>query len=52
MLKLGIESGDQDVLDQLNKGIDLSTVSAVLKSLKKAGIAAYCYFLFGTPLGN
>jgi hypothetical protein len=49
MLKLGIESGDQDVLDQLNKGIDLSTVSAVLKSLKKAGIAAYCYFLFGTP---
>ena len=49
MLKLGIESGDQDVLDQLNKGIDLPTASAVLKSLKKAGIATYCYFLFGTP---
>jgi hypothetical protein len=49
MLKLGIESGDQKVLDQLNKGIDLPTVSAVLKSLKKAGIATYCYFLFGTP---
>ena len=49
MLKLGIESGDQEVLDRLNKGIDLPTASAVLKSLKKAGIATYCYFLFGTP---
>jgi hypothetical protein len=49
MLKLGIESGDQEVLDQLNKGIDLSTASAVLRTLKKAGIASYCYLLFGTP---
>jgi hypothetical protein len=49
MLKLGIESGDQEVLDQLNKGIDLPTASAVLKSLKRAGIVTYCYFLFGTP---
>jgi hypothetical protein len=49
MLKLGIESGDQKVLDRLNKGIDLPTASAVLKTLKKAGIATYCYFLFGTP---
>ena len=49
MLKLGIESGDQMVLDQLNKGIDLPTASAALKTLKKSGIATYCYFLFGTP---
>jgi radical SAM superfamily enzyme YgiQ (UPF0313 family) len=49
MLKLGIESGDQAVLDRLNKGIDLPTVSAALSALKKAGIASYCYFLFGTP---
>lgn len=49
MLKLGIESGDQEVLDQLNKGIDLPTTSAALKALKKEGIATYCYFLFGTP---
>ena len=49
MLKLGIESGDQDVLDQLDKGIDLPMASAVLKTLKRANIATYCYFLFGTP---
>ncbi|MCK7468418.1 MAG: radical SAM protein [Desulfosudis oleivorans] len=49
MLKLGIESGDQAVLDRLNKGIDLNEASDALRSLKKAGIATYCYFLFGTP---
>jgi len=52
MLKLGIESGDQEVLDQLGKGINLPTASAALKALKKAGIATYCYFLFGTPPEN
>ncbi|HUN53543.1 MAG TPA: radical SAM protein [Smithella sp.] len=49
MLKLGIESGDQHVLDQLDKGIDLPTASSVLKTLKRANISTYCYFLFGTP---
>lgn len=52
MLKLGIESGDQHVLDQLDKGIDLQTTSAALKALKKSGIATYCYLLFGTPPEN
>ena len=49
MLKLGLESGDQDVLDRMHKGIDIETASAVLKTLKKAGIATYVYLLFGTP---
>ncbi len=49
MLKLGIESGDQRVLDELNKGIDLRTAAAALKSLRGAGIATYVYLLFGTP---
>ena len=49
MLKLGLESGDQGVLDRLNKGIDLKTASKVLTNLSKAGIAAYVYLLFGTP---
>jgi len=50
MLKLGLESGDQRVLDAMQKGIDLETASQVLKSLKKAGIATYLYLLFGTPV--
>jgi radical SAM superfamily enzyme YgiQ (UPF0313 family) len=49
MLKLGLESGDQGVLDKMRKGIDLETASRVLKNLKKANIAAYVYLLFGTP---
>ncbi len=49
MLKLGLESGDQRVLDDLQKGIDLKEASSVLKNLKKAGISTYIYLLFGTP---
>jgi hypothetical protein len=49
MLKLGLESGDQDVLDAMNKGIDLEMVSRALDCLKEAGIATYVYLLFGTP---
>jgi len=49
MLKLGLESGDQGVLNRLSKGIDLATASTVLLNLQKAGIATYVYLLFGTP---
>ena len=50
MLKLGIESGDQDVLDALHKGISVEMASVALKNLKKAGIDAYVYLIFGTPV--
>lgn len=49
MLKLGLESGDQDVLNRMNKGIELGVASRVLNALQDAGIAVYCYLLFGTP---
>jgi len=49
MLKLGLESGDQGVLDAMGKGADLETASEVLKALKGAGIGTYVYLLFGTP---
>jgi hypothetical protein len=49
MLKIGLESGDPQVLTALEKGIDLVTASRVLSNLKCAGIAAYVYLLFGTP---
>ncbi len=49
MLKLGLESGDQKVLDALDKGIRLETATTVLHNLKRAGIATYVYLLFGTP---
>lgn len=49
MLKLGIESGDQRVLDALQKGISLETAATVLKNLRRAGIGTYVYLIFGTP---
>lgn len=49
MLKLGLESGDQGVLDRLQKGLDLDLASRVLGNLRSAGIASYVYLLFGTP---
>jgi hypothetical protein len=52
MLKLGVESGDQDVLDALGKGIHIDTVSRALDTIHKAGIATYVYLLFGTPVEN
>lgn len=52
MLKLGLESGDQDVLHSMNKGINLELASRVLENLQEAGIATYVYLLFGTPAEN
>jgi hypothetical protein len=49
MLKLGVESGDQRVLDAMHKGNDVSVTSRVLKTLSQTGIAVYIYLLFGTP---
>jgi hypothetical protein len=49
MLMLGLESGDQGVLDRMQKGIDLTMTSRVLNNLHAAGIASYVYLLFGTP---
>jgi radical SAM superfamily enzyme YgiQ (UPF0313 family) len=49
MLKLGLESGDQGVLDHEQKGIDLQMASRALETLARCGIATYVYLLFGTP---
>jgi len=49
MLKLGLESGNQDVLDSMQKGIELGMVADALRALRVAGIATYVYLLFGTP---
>ncbi len=49
MLKLGVESGDQHLLDMTNKGASVEMASAVLRNLRRTGIAAYVYLLFGMP---
>ena len=49
MLQLGIESGDDEVLEALHKGITTQQIEQALRSIHSAGIAVYAYLLFGTP---
>ncbi|WP_319587471.1 radical SAM protein [uncultured Desulfobulbus sp.] len=49
LLKLGLESGSQAVLDAMCKGVRLDLIERVLTALQQAGIATYVYLLFGTP---
>jgi len=49
MLQLGLESGDQRVLDALGKGTNLDDIDRALDNLSRSGIGSYVYLLFGTP---
>jgi radical SAM superfamily enzyme YgiQ (UPF0313 family) len=49
MLQLGLESGDQKVLEAMGKGTELSMIGRILENLAGVGIATYIYVLFGTP---
>lgn len=49
MLKLGIESGSQDVLDKMNKGTKIDEISLTLKNLSKAE-SAHMFTCFSAHL--
>lgn len=46
---LGIESGNQGILNNAKKSLDLSVVKDSLLQLKQAGIKSYGFFIFGFP---
>jgi len=48
-VQLGLESGDQEVLDNMNKQADPEMYAAVVEKLLRHGINCSCYFLFGFP---
>jgi len=45
----GVESGDQEVLDTVKKGITLEQVEKVFKWTKEAGIDTRAYLMIGLP---
>ena len=45
----GIESGDQEMLNRVNKGITLEQVRETIRMTKKHGIRALGFFLIGSP---
>ena len=49
MISYGIESGSQEVLDQIQKGIKLDRVEQALRWTQEAGIRAKGLFMIGYP---
>ena len=48
-IHFGIESGNQEILELLKKGITLEEARAAFEAAKKAGIATLAYFMLGNP---
>jgi radical SAM superfamily enzyme YgiQ (UPF0313 family) len=48
-LVFGIESGDEDVLERINKKISLDMVEGALRMTKEAGIKTTGFFIIGLP---
>ena len=49
MIRLGVESGSQDVLNKIRKGLTLEKIENGVKKVKKHGIQALGGFMFGFP---
>jgi len=49
MIRLGVESGSQEVLDKIKKGLTLKQIEDGVRMVKKHGIQALGGFMFGFP---
>lgn len=49
MVGIGIESGNQNILNDMNKALDLRVVPKAVKMLKKYRIKSYGFFMLGLP---
>jgi anaerobic magnesium-protoporphyrin IX monomethyl ester cyclase len=49
MIRLGVESGSQEVLDKIRKGLTLKQIEDGVRMVKKHGIQALGGFMFGFP---
>lgn len=48
-LRFGIESGSQEVLDRMNKGIRVGIASRILQRCRDLGILTHAYIMVGFP---
>jgi radical SAM superfamily enzyme YgiQ (UPF0313 family) len=48
-VKLGVESGCQELVDRCNKKLDLKTVEKAVQELKRMGMFVHLTFTFGLP---
>lgn len=49
LIRLGVESGSQGVLDKIKKGLTLKQIEDGVRMVKKSGIQALGGFMFGFP---
>ncbi len=49
MIRLGVESGSQEVLNKIKKGLTLNQIEEGVRRVKKHGIQALGGFMFGFP---
>jgi anaerobic magnesium-protoporphyrin IX monomethyl ester cyclase len=49
LFKIGVESGNQDILDWTKKGTKLSQVRSFFRLMKRVGIQAFASFMIGYP---
>ena len=52
LLVAGFESGDQEVLDRINKGITLKQSGEFVRNARKAGLRVHGCFMMGNPGEN
>lgn len=48
-IPFGIESGNQEILDSIKKGITIEEIKNAIKLSKEAGLETTGYFMFGLP---
>lgn len=49
LVSIGVESGNQEILNKMGKGIRLDQGREAVRIFKKAGIATLAYYLIGLP---
>lgn len=49
IIALGIESGNQEILDRIKKNITLEQIREAVGIVKKANLKLVCYFMIGLP---
>jgi len=49
LIHYGIETGSQQLLNDINKKVNLDTIQAGIQMTREAGIDTACFFLFGFP---
>ncbi len=49
LISFGIESGSQDILNRMNKGVTVEDSRKAVNLCHKYGIKTYCFFVIGLP---